>query len=221
MESSRPPVYSNELKALLTSGASRTTKALLQHHLDFPTTLPPRADPASDEARLLGPFSKRRETNARWRYFVAEWQKVRPPLEVVVADPTAESQGVSCQDVRRAGTRSLPMQGLHILEDVENLAGPRWTEPRTGRSKDPHPGKPHISRWVRRRYQALLNRLPILSYTAASQGKQPKYSVSLSPNRLDPESNRAEADTSDLQWMVENTSEENAAPVAKSAARVT
>lgn len=211
MESSRPPVYSKELKALLTSGQSRTTKALSERHLDFPPTLPPRANPTSEEARLLGPFSKRRETNTRWRYFVTEWQKVRPPLQVVVEDSAAGSRGVSSDDVRRAGIRSLPMQGLHIFEDVENLAGPRWTKPRTRRCKDPDPtaspGKLHVSRWVRRRYQSLLNRLPILTYRIP-EGKQPSYSVSLSPNRLDPQTNIAEADASDLRWMEQNTAPE-------------
>ncbi|KAJ7487410.1 hypothetical protein B0H11DRAFT_1088471 [Mycena galericulata] len=215
VESSRPPVYSKELRALLTSGASRTTKALSERHLDFPPTLPARADPQSDEARLLGPFSKRRETNARWRYFVAEWQKVRPPLEVVVEDRAAGSRCVFPDDVRRAGVRSLPMQGLHVFEDVETLAGPRWTKRQTHRPKADPTEKPHMSRWIRRRYQALLNRLPILTCTV-SQDKQPHYSVSLSPNRLEAQTNFAKADGSDLHWMEEDTPRPN-----KSTARVT
>ncbi|KAJ6627104.1 hypothetical protein B0H10DRAFT_1780292, partial [Mycena sp. CBHHK59/15] len=88
VEKSRPPVYSAELKALLMSPHSRTTRPLSQKELDFPTTLPARANPASDDAWLLGPLSKRRETNIRWRYFVAEWKKVRTPLQVVVASGT-------------------------------------------------------------------------------------------------------------------------------------
>ncbi|KAJ7293404.1 hypothetical protein C8J57DRAFT_1490821 [Mycena rebaudengoi] len=75
VEKSRPPVYSQELTALLTSPHSRIRRPLDKKHLACPTTLPARADPASADARLLGPFSKRRETNIRWRYFVAECKK--------------------------------------------------------------------------------------------------------------------------------------------------
>ncbi|KAJ7492796.1 hypothetical protein FB451DRAFT_1022499 [Mycena latifolia] len=208
VESSRPPVYSKELKALLTSGLSRTTKALVDRQLHFPPTLPTRADPASEEARLLGPFSKRRETNTRWRYFVAEWQKVRPPLQVVVERGPTNSSGVSPEDVHRAGIRSLPMQGLHVFEDVENLARPPQVRPRTSNDlvQPDLPVAP--SRWLRRRYRELLNRTPILTYKAPP-GKNPSYLVSLSPS-TDTQSNAAQADNSDLEWMDKITT-----PVAK------
>ncbi|KAJ6574931.1 hypothetical protein B0H19DRAFT_913762, partial [Mycena capillaripes] len=178
VESSRPPVYSKELRVLLTTSASRIGRNLSAQSLESPPTLPARANPDSEEARLLGPFSKRRETNARWRFFVEEWQKVLPPLQVVV-EGDSPSRGVALDDLRRVGIRSLPMQGLHVFEDVETLATPRH-------SQNPNPissssaSEPHIPRWVRRRYQALLNRLPILTYKIP-QNKPPRYSVSLSP----------------------------------------
>src|SRR5204863_39349 len=57
VEKSRPPVYSPEVVTLLTSPFSRTTKALKPQDLSFPPTLPQRANPTSDMAKLLGPFS--------------------------------------------------------------------------------------------------------------------------------------------------------------------
>ncbi|KAJ7783588.1 hypothetical protein DFH07DRAFT_727882 [Mycena maculata] len=213
VESSRPPVYSKELTALLTSGASRTVKRpLTEGNLAFPSTLPPRANPHSDEAHLFGPFSKRRETNARWRYFVDQWQKVRPPLQVVVEDRAADSKGVSLDDVHRAGIRSLPLQGLHIFEDVENIAH----TPTHGSKNSAAPDNSNVSRWVRRRYQKLLNRIPILTCTIIHEGKPPGYSVSLSPNHFGSQQTKiAEADSSDLEWIAESPP-----PAAKSAARV-
>ncbi|KAJ7706370.1 hypothetical protein B0H17DRAFT_919441 [Mycena rosella] len=205
VESSRPPVYSKELKALLISGLSRTTKPLVAAQLEFPPTLPPRADPASEEARLLGSFSKRRETNARWRYFVAEWQKVRPPLQVVVRSGPTDSPGVKLDDVRREGIRSLPMQGLHVFEDVEKLASPPLPlakrRTRNPRVKAPDPDTVP-SRWLRRRYQELLSRIPVLTYTAPPAKTPSYYSVSLSPST---QLNIPHADTADLEWMDENT----------------
>ncbi|KAJ7225699.1 hypothetical protein GGX14DRAFT_511982 [Mycena pura] len=194
VESSRPPVYSKELRVLLTSSASRTRSTLKPEALDIPPTLPARADPNSDEAWLLGPFSKRREVNARWRFYQSEWQKVRPPLEVMVdcaRDPVFHGGGP--EDLRRAGIRGLPMQGLGIFGDVESLA----SFPQHASSMDPP-----LPRWVRRRYRELLDRLPVLNYKI-SQNKESNYTVSLSPNRLSKETH-PEAESSDLKWM-ENT----------------
>ncbi|KAJ7786126.1 hypothetical protein B0H16DRAFT_18455 [Mycena metata] len=196
VESSRPPVYSDELQALLTSSESRMSKVLPKRQLESPPKLPPRANPQSEEARLLGPFSKRRETNTRWRFFTEEWQKVKPPLEVVV---DAESYGSTLDNVRSVGIRSLPLQGLSVFSDVEALAR---TRQENVRSKDPHmPSKPHPPRWLRRRYRTLLDNLPILTYKK-SEGQTPRYSVSLSPSRISSrETNAAIADSSDLKWL--------------------
>ncbi|KAJ7655002.1 hypothetical protein DFH06DRAFT_487414 [Mycena polygramma] len=200
VESSRPPVYSKELRVLLTTPASRIGKALTPKALDSPPTLPPRADPDSNEARLLGPFSKRRETNTRWRFFAEASQKVLPPLQVVVENDTGDTptRGVSRDDLLRAGVRGLPLQGLHVFEDVEILAAqrPRYSP------KSNHVLESHSPRWLRRRYRSLLNRLPILTYTT-TENKPPRYSVSLS-NELEGET-IVDADDSNLEWIEENT----------------
>jgi hypothetical protein len=195
VEKSRPPVYSPELKALCTSGHSRTTRPLSLKMLDFPPTLPARADPASDDARLLGPLSKRREVNIRWRYFVNQWKKVYPPLQVVANDGSnGVHQGVKDADLLRAGIRGFGMQGRGVFEDILSIAGPLRTSNSLTRKErrnvevfpDPTSSHPvrHPSRWLRRRYQELLGRLPVLTYSRHGAKPSGHYSVSLSPNAL-------------------------------------
>jgi hypothetical protein len=124
---SRPPVYSPELSALLLSAHSRTTKSLPKTALTT-SRLPARADPLSDEARLLGPLSKRREVNLRWRFFTDEWKKVIPPLQLTCKEALSTGKGVqepsSTESLARLGLRPVGMQGLGVLEHVEHLARP-------------------------------------------------------------------------------------------------
>ncbi|EAU92715.2 DNA repair protein RAD5 [Coprinopsis cinerea okayama7 len=83
VEKSRPPVYSPALTALLTSpDARKARRAMRQGAWKASNVLPPRADPESELARLLGPFSKRREVNLQQRFFKKAWSTVHPPLEV-------------------------------------------------------------------------------------------------------------------------------------------
>jgi len=177
---SRPPVYSRELQALLTTGFSRSTaNPLKPEHLIFPPVLPARADPSSEEARLLGPLSKRREVNKRWRYFVTEWKKILPPLEVVVKTPDG-SENTGLDDVSQAGIRSAGFQGYGVFKEIEDIIGPvtparpiTRRERRTRPEDNPSPPSAmprHPSRWLRRRYQELLGRLPALIY-----GYDPRY----------------------------------------------
>ncbi|KAF7339798.1 hypothetical protein MVEN_01896300 [Mycena venus] len=202
VESSRPPVYSTELRALLTTTSSRSVgKGVSEGTLDFPPKLPARAKPNSEEARVLGPFSKRRETNTRWRYFVEQWQNARPPLQVVVENIPSDTCGAALDDIRRVGIRGLPMQGLHVFEDVETLATPRQNARRRTLEIPDHSNEPHIPRWIRRRYQQLLTRIPILTYKVPAQNKPPRYSVSLSPHR--PVTRGFDADVSDVEWLAE------------------
>lgn len=198
IEKSRPPVYSPELKALLMSNLARKVKPLASSSLIFPPTLPLRADPSSVDARLLGPLSKRREVNIRWRYFSANWKKIRPPLQVVVEETSAEASPCSTHtNTQRAGIRGFGMQGQKVQEDIETIVGPTWMpraptlkEQRTTGISTAQEGvilSRHPSRWLRRRYQELLGRIPILTLSRDKDGHTPgKYSVSLSPNSLAP-----------------------------------
>jgi len=200
VEKSRPPVYSPEMKALLTSGHARTTKPLARKSLDFPPTLPTRADPVSDDAQLLGPLSKRREVNIRWRYFANEWKKVYPPLQVVANDPSdGVRDSVDDADLMRAGIRGFGMQGRGVFENISSVAGPlRMPNALTKKARqnativpevtEPTTSRPprHPSRWLRRRYQELLGRLPVLTYSRYVANSKGNYSVSLSRNALAP-----------------------------------
>lgn len=225
---SRPPVYSPELKALLTSGHSRTTKALELQSLTSPPKLSLRADPCSEDTRLLGPLSKRREVNIRWRYFVTEWKKIRPPLQVVVKDMSNEvvHNRSTKEDVRRAGIRGFGMQGFGVFEEIETLVGPPWI-PKAPTRRERELGKKatydstshiprHPSRWLRRRYQELLGRMPVLTYTRTQNVRTEGYSVSLSHRAIAPwqryTANRlAEIDIVNLAWLEQADSEDEKA----------
>lgn len=185
LSSSRPPVYSPELRALLTSDISRTTKPLKPSTLNRPPTLPPQFDSSSEEARLFGRLSKRREKNIRQRFFKKEVQKVYPPLEVEIHG-TLEVEDVG---IRRGGG-----QGLGLLKDVESIIGPTWKPPKLTRRErkclteddtlpQPVSGQ-HPSRWLRRRYQSLLARLPTLTFTPGQKHGSGRYSVERSPKFL-------------------------------------
>jgi hypothetical protein len=185
------------MKALLISGQSRATKPLARKSLDFPPTLPTRADPASDDVKLLGPLSKRREVNIRWRYFINEWKKVYPPLQVVANDLShGVRDGVHGADLIRAGIRGFGMQGRGVFEDISSIAGPlRMSDTLTRKERrnaeivpeptSSHPAR-HPSRWLRRRYQELLGRLPVLTYSRHGTNSKGSYAVSLSRNALAP-----------------------------------
>lgn len=207
------------MKALLLSSDSRRTKPLSAKSLVFPPALPLRADPSSEDARLLGPFSKRREVNIRWRYFTKEWKKVFPPLQVVVKDSTSDGEydRTSREDIARAGVRALGMQGQGIYEDVHAIAGPLTLPPPLTRKERLSRGADvdipvqlrHPSRWLRRRYQELLGRLPILAYTPTDKNRQStgRYSVSLTSNAIapalshDPSRYPETESVADLKWL--------------------
>ncbi|KIK48437.1 hypothetical protein CY34DRAFT_20834 [Suillus luteus UH-Slu-Lm8-n1] len=152
-ESSRPPAYSQELAALLTSGFSRKKKPLILDDLSFPPILPERADPNSSDALILGPFSKRREVNARWKYFKQEWKKVLPPLQISVS-PSQEVGDEGSELGASAAVRKIGFDGTVVLEELVHL---------TTKSENTSGASPP-RRWLRRRYQELLGRLPILTF---------------------------------------------------------
>lgn len=189
---------------MLTSTHSRTTKALEKGNLKSPPSLPARVDPFSKDAQLLGPLSKRREVNLRWRYFTKEWHKVLPPVQLSVKE-LSESGEVVCtstdaHDVARAGVRGVGLSGTRILEEVQNIAGPAWkplsTPRRTRREAERQ--APEITRecfdsdlptrWVRKRYQNLLGRMPILTYSYQKREgegySRGRYEVTLDPSAL-------------------------------------
>jgi hypothetical protein len=210
------------LTALLTSPISRDKKHLDAAWLVSPPTLPERANPLSEEARILGPFSKRRQVNIRWRFFTTEWKKILPPLQVVlqgVSSPNDRFSQVSDKEsLARAGIRAVGMQGAGVFEEIEKLAAPLPATP-TRRQRNighGHTGMVAPSdsstetrfprRWLRRRFRLLLARLPILTCPREKQGDTGKYQVSLSREAIVPSRHfggkrQAEVDDVDVTWL--------------------
>ncbi|KAK0478329.1 hypothetical protein IW261DRAFT_1565312 [Armillaria novae-zelandiae] len=215
VEKSRPPVYPKELAALLTSPASRSTrKALTPEDLETPPTLPSRADPTSEDSKLLGPLSKRREVNIRWRFFTQEAAKVYPPLEVQAKMFSNTPADASPVTIREARIRGFGFQEQGLLEDIHGIVGreKQGLRPVTrrelqamkkiGQAPSP-PAARHPSRWLRRRYQQLLGKIPQVTYTYQS-GKDGRYGVSLSNQSLAvsvvPVHQYGEVDSAALAW---------------------
>ncbi|KAI0963967.1 hypothetical protein AcW1_000901 [Taiwanofungus camphoratus] len=204
-EKSRPPVYSPELTALLTSGLARKTRPIEHRMLRSPPTLPERAGPTSVQARLLGSFSKRREVNIRWRYFTEQVKKVYPPLQVSIEEKTESGEVRQYTDrdrLVRAGVRCMGMQGEGIFEEVQALARPPAKTPARQAPEDTseaesaessHSVESHLRpRFLRRRFARLLGRLPVLTYSHRSQANESensgqsigRYQVSLATNAI-------------------------------------
>ncbi|KAK7680570.1 hypothetical protein QCA50_016352 [Cerrena zonata] len=199
VEKSRPPTYTPELAALHTSSLSRTSKALTSKALQVPPTLPERADPNSKLARLLGPFSKRREVNIHKRFYKEELLKILPPLEVVALEQN-DSQESSAHPIRGTG-----LEFTNVFEDIEAISGSPWVVPTTplrgreaGNVSPPSvPDEANLGirtnlrqRFVRRRFQHLLSQIPILSQKPSktqsnSSDKVPiRYVVTRSPRAM-------------------------------------
>jgi len=208
VERSRPPSYSPELSTLLTSVHARTiTKPLKSAALVTPPTLPERAEPTSEEARLLGPFSRRREVNIRWRYYVAEVKKTYYPLEVTKPNGVSETTRL----------RETGAEELGLLKEVEQLAHSGHMSPPVPRrqrgqaaelrdSENPlkHSAfdSPLAERFLRRRYRELLSRIPILM--PDSNGKYGGR-TSLSPLSLSNASRMwrvGQASEEDVDWIL-------------------
>lgn len=212
-ETSRPPVISPELMALLTSSYSRTTKPLSKKDAERPRELPTRADPSSEEALIFGPFSKRREVNIRRRSFKKEIKKLLPPIDALKGDSTQ-------QDLQTR-VELLDVFKTSLFAETERLVGELCKAPTKTRrerkdellehqspsiSTDRHP-----SRWVRRRYRYLLSRLPQLVYHGKGIG------VQMSPRTLSPYqktlAHLPEVDSTTLSWMQMPISERKSANI--------
>lgn len=186
----------------------------------MPSTMPARADPKSDEARLLGPFSKRRQVNIHWRYFTQEWKKVLPPLQVAVRDRITGETRTDYDAVIDAGIRPVGFERTALYDETILLAGDRNQRPpkpkrergaATGQEANPAE-RSLPRRFIRRRYQYILQRLPILTYSNSTQdtpGQKGTYSVSaIMEGSMEPHhpSRAVTADPSLLEWLPRNES---------------
>lgn len=209
VEKSHPPVITPALEALLTNSASRTTSALDRRRLEVPSTWPARADPISEQSRFLGPLSKRREVNIRWRYHTEEWKKILPPLQT-------EIQNRGRQSVLGSITGHIPtvpfkfgLQTTTTMEDIIAMASPRRSTPT---SRDGTGASAHLSntaparsaRWLRRRYRQLLDDIPLFRQEYSQNKGKNIYQVSLSDHAMNPTSISVRSpsiDSDNASWL--------------------
>ncbi|PIL31729.1 hypothetical protein GSI_06433 [Ganoderma sinense ZZ0214-1] len=211
IESSRPPVWSSEIMALVTSDISRK-KALKADSILVPPTIPKeRLDPQSTESQTLGPFSKRREVNARWKFFQHQLDKTLFPLQITLHQRTEDNKVTVQTDqaaLMAAGARGIGLQGAGVFEELEALSSPPGVarleaSSAQGDRDDTRQVLPTIRshlprRFLRRRFQETLAQIPVLAYTLPSG----RYKVTLSPSastRNGPI--QSVVDETDLAWL--------------------
>jgi len=183
LERSRPPVYSQAFRALLTNPLSRKTKALTLEKIDKPPKLPSRADPDSEDARLLGPLSKRRHVNILWRAYTHEVKYTIPPLDVKLSQQ-GHSNGENKLDIPSSpsGTASNSMsfgvtlggfQDAGMVERLRLMAGLGGGNRAMTRRERRALSGPEVSdaslhpsllptRQLRRSHRWLLSKIPLL-----------------------------------------------------------
>ena len=169
-------------------GSSPRTQKQLQN----PPTLPPRADPESSDAKILGPLSKRREVNLRWRFFEGETARVQVPIEVsrVHISQASEShdkpretntlEGAKVGDAGQPRPPSVGFQGTTVLRDLEVIASPNRNQPLQNATNDPVSASA-VNHFIRRQHRKILRKIPILTHCSHPSGPAGKYEVSLSP----------------------------------------
>ncbi|KZT75065.1 hypothetical protein DAEQUDRAFT_761033 [Daedalea quercina L-15889] len=212
VERSRPPVISPEMTALMANGISRSSRAPALKRIQS-APLPERANPNSAAAHLLGPFSKRREVNIRWRYFTKQLHAVYPPVEVGVDQSraiTSKDHRTDRASLERAGVRPMLLQEAGIMEELESLAVTGCLP-----SGEPVFATHYLRRrFLRQRFASLLGRIPLLTYSEAlvdtkreASGHKTTetpngYMVSLSPVASRDQRSRAhDADETDAAWF--------------------
>ena len=229
-EKSRPPAYPPYLKALLTTSLSRTSgKPVKKESLQIPPSLPgDRIDPESDAARLLGRVSKRREVNARWRFFTEETQRILPPLQVSSnfsekGPPHGENASSKAEGSAIGGA----FQNSGVLDALIRMAGKPEDppEPTKGLRRESQ-GIQHgdsgaasanditlPSRSLRRLHRELLGRIPVLTQYIKSGGKEifevhpPRGAHS--PAMRYSTANIPEIDDTNLAWVLEAEKKDN------------
>ncbi|GAA6041867.1 hypothetical protein JCM8097_004516 [Rhodosporidiobolus ruineniae] len=137
------------LSALVTSPLSHLSRPPTPSQLAWPPTLPQRADPTSDEARLLGHLTISRERAIRRRWWNLQTGKVRPPaaLRVRWADGTEvqspqeaaellskEGVKVGAEEVQEGWDRLAALEAAAMLPDGQQPLPPRRLQTPSQRS---------------------------------------------------------------------------------------
>ncbi|GAA6061259.1 hypothetical protein JCM10212_000700 [Sporobolomyces blumeae] len=109
------------LAALVSSPISHVTRAIPAAKLASPPTLPERADPSSEEARLVGPLPQCRIDAIKRRWWNLQTGKVRAPVALKVVQ-----DGIELDDPSRAS---------EVLQEVDDLFGLEHVDLEKGRGR--------------------------------------------------------------------------------------
>lgn len=199
------------MASLLTSPFSRVKKAIRHSSLVTPPRLPPHHNPDSNEARILGRLSLRRELNHRRRYFFTETRKVLPPLEIVET-----RHRVTVHNRKSLNGLQLP-QMLRNMVVIRKPEEPRRSVSVTANAQEGSEESKNLthvaglpSRFLRRRHKLLLGKIPVLRYTETLSDNKPtvhsSFSVTMDPYGLSPDNQYSsdrlsEPDASNTAWI--------------------
>ncbi|KAG8973407.1 hypothetical protein FRC05_008798 [Tulasnella sp. 425] len=182
---SRLPTYSPTLSTLVTSPHGRSSgKAITEPDTINPPILPARANPGSEDARLLGPFSKRREVNLRRRHWKEQVAAARVPLQSLA----------ECEENGNKRIKWDPEKLFSMLERAATVP-PKFSSPTFCPSvsispspiQNPPPTKfPRPARFLRRRFAEVLAKTPIIKTSGDG-----RMSVTISPKGIDTSERRS------------------------------
>ena len=191
--------------------------------IDPPSSLPDRADPGSENARLLGPLSKRRHVNIIWRAFTKEKQKTIAPLSVTF-------KGDLVYEGKQLDVKVGAFQDAKIMEQLRQMSGVTLLRRSLTRREQralyprPDPMKKHrlrdgflTTRSLRRCHRQLMGQIPTLTCnTFDKQVRDDKgsskavrgtgYDVALPPGAIHPSLQASplkclEIDGTNLLWL--------------------
>lgn len=176
------PQYTPLMKSyLLCPDSHRKGKAPKSGHLITPPALPARADPNSEDARLLGPFSKRREANIRWRYLTNFRDKMNAPILSSEVDILSYQARHASKPLSKR-QQSNATAHMQFSDNIKNLGKPRRI---TGR-------------FMRRRYEELLT-----AGVAVAQGVNNEGRVEWITRQPSGLAKKPSATEEDLRWVID------------------
>ncbi|KAK4702314.1 hypothetical protein P7C70_g3912, partial [Phenoliferia sp. Uapishka_3] len=118
--------FSPPLSALLSSPLAHLSRPPTPANLRSPPSLPPRADPSSEAARLLGPLTPQRINKIRLRYYNHQIGKLRAPIAVKVRGldgEVVEDAKRASVILEKAGLKGVDVAGgWEMLEELEKKA---------------------------------------------------------------------------------------------------
>lgn len=163
-----------------------------------PPTLPARADPQSEDAKLMGPLSKRREVNLRWRYWKEQIAAARVPLQSLAGKEADEEKRVKWDPERLFEI----LERASTVPQISSSSTPSTSPVLAASTKHSPPSKfPRSARFLRRRFAEVLAQTPIIK--TSNEGR---VSVTISPKGIDTSERRSrvyagQPSGESLRWM--------------------